>query len=406
MGKTIWYISKYVAPPYAAKVSSRGFSILSELVKKGCNCTLFTSDSNHLITAPKLEGSTLKESVDGVDVFWLKTWKYQGARSLGRMISWLDFEWQLLKLPKKSLAKPDVIIVSSLSLLTILNGLWLRRKYKCRLVFEVRDIWPMVLIESGGISNKNPLIKFMAWLERLGYEKADCIVGTMPNLEKHVEKVIKRPKQVSCIPQGLDPSLLDEPIGLSVDYVEKYIPKNKFIVCHAGSIGADNALETFFSCARIMQERENIHFLMVGDGYLKSKYQQENSDLKNLTFAPRVEKKQVQSVLQHVDIVYFAVNSSPLWAYGQSLNKVIDYMLSGKPIVASYTGFPSMVNEANCGVYVPAEDTLALKNEIERFASLSSDERYDIGIRGRQWILENRQFDKLAEKYLKIINEL
>lgn len=406
MGKTIWYISKYVAPPYAAKVSSRGFSILSELVKKGCCCTLFTSDSNHLIAAPKLERSILKENIDDVDVFWLKTWKYQGARSLGRMISWLDFEWQLFKMPKKNLAKPDVIIVSSLSLLTILNGLWLRRKYKCRLVFEVRDIWPMVLIESGGISNKNPLIKFLTWLEKLGYEKADCVVGTMPNLAQHVEMVIKKPKQVSCVPQGLDTGLLEDPIALSADYVEKYIPKNKFIVCHAGSIGADNALETFFACARIMQEREDIHFLMVGDGYLKNKYQQENADLKNLSFAPRVEKKQVQSVLQQVDVVYFAVNSSPLWAYGQSLNKVIDYMLSGKPIIASYTGFPSMVNEANCGVYIPAEDTIALKNELERFSSMPKGELYDMGSRGRQWILENRQFDKLAEKYLDIINEL
>jgi glycosyltransferase involved in cell wall biosynthesis len=322
------------------------------------------------------------------------------------MISWLDFEWQLFKMPKKNLAKPDVIIVSSLSLLTILNGLWLRRKYKCRLVFEVRDIWPMVLIESGGISNKNPLIKFLTWLEKLGYEKADCVVGTMPNLAQHVEMVIKKPKQVSCVPQGLDTGLLEDPIALSADYVEKYIPKNKFIVCHAGSIGADNALETFFACARIMQEREDIHFLMVGDGYLKDKFMQENSDLKNLTFAPRVEKKQVQSVLQQVDVVYFAVNSSPLWAYGQSLNKVIDYMLSGKPIIASYTGFPSMVNEANCGVYVPAEDTIALKNELERFSSIPKGELYDMGSRGRQWILENRQFDKLAEKYLDIINEL
>lgn len=406
MAKTVWYVSKYVAPPYAAKVSSRGFSILSELAKKGCHCTLFTSDSNHLIAAPKLKRSTLKENIDGVDVFWLKTWKYQGARSLGRMISWLDFEWQLFKMAKKNIAKPDVIIVSSLSLLTILNGLWLRRKFKCRLIFEVRDIWPMVLIESGGVSRKNLLIKFLAWLEKLGYEQADRIVGTMPNLSEHVKAVLKKPKKVSCIPQGLDSSLLDEPVALPDDYIEKYIPQNKFIVCHAGSIGADNALETFFACARIMQERKDIHFLIVGDGYLKDKFKQENSDLKNLTFAPRVEKKQVQSVLKLVDVVYFSVNSSPLWAYGQSLNKVIDYMLSGKPIVASYTGFPSMVNEAGCGVYVPAEDTNALKDEIERFASMPKSDLHGMGERGRQWILENRQFDKLADKYLDIINEL
>ncbi|HGE6078706.1 TPA: glycosyltransferase family 4 protein [Vibrio cholerae] len=406
MKKNIWYISKYVAPSYAAKVSARGFLILSALAKKGYQCTLFTSDSNHLISAPKFKGAVMQECVDGVDVHWLKTWKYKTARSIGRMISWLDFEWQLFKMSKKDLPKPDVIIVSSLSLLTILNGLLLKRKYNCKLVFEVRDIWPMVLVSSGGISQKNPFVIFLSWLEKLAYRKADSVVGTMPNLTEHIYNVTGQNIKAHCIPQGLDEGLLSEQMPLSNDYMNEYIPKNKFIVCHAGSIGADNALETFFSCARMMKEQKDIHFLIVGDGYLKDKYQKENSDLKNITFAPRVEKKQVQSVLKLVDIVYFSVNSSPIWSYGQSLNKVIDYMLSGKPILASYTGYPSMINEANCGTFVPAENVVLLKEEIERLSAMSSEVRNKMGHRGYEWLLANRQFHHLAESYKNIIEEL
>ncbi len=33
-----------------------------------------------------------------------------------------------------------MVIVSSLSLLTILNGIRLKARYGCRLVFEIRDI--------------------------------------------------------------------------------------------------------------------------------------------------------------------------------------------------------------------------------------------------------------------------
>ena len=180
MSKKIWYISKYVAPSYATKVGSRGFLILVSLSKFGHKCTLITSDSNHLISAPVFKGSKMTETVDGVCVHWLKTLKYNGARSFGRMLSWLDFEWQLYRMSKKNLDAPDIVIVSSLSLLTILNGLWLRKKFKCKLIFEVRDIWPMVLVASGGISSKNPLVFFLAWLERLGYENADKVIGTMP----------------------------------------------------------------------------------------------------------------------------------------------------------------------------------------------------------------------------------
>ncbi|EKO3781222.1 glycosyltransferase family 4 protein [Vibrio metschnikovii] len=406
MKKNIWYVSKYIAPTYAARVTSRGFLILTSLVKMGNNCTLIISDSNHLIDAPVFSGSVFSESIDGVSVHWLKTWKYKSARSVNRVLSWLDFEWRLFKMSKKELPRPDVIIISSLSLLTILNGLLLRQKYKCKLIFEVRDIWPMVLVESGGFSTKNPFILFLSWLEKLAYRKADKIVGTMPNLSEHIFNVTGQKVEAACIPQGVDDSLLLPPTPLTQKYIDEFFPKNKFIICHAGSIGTDNALETLFSCARMMQDVQAVHFLIVGDGYLKEKFQKENSDLNNVTFAPKVEKKQVQSVLNLVDVVYFSVNKSPLWSYGQSLNKVVDYMLSAKPILASYTGFPSMINEADCGIFVPAEDVAALKEEIHRLSKLPKDTLYEMGERGRNWIISNRRYDCLAEQYLSIISEL
>ena len=75
-----------------------------------------------------------------------------------RILSWLDFEWQLLGLPKEKLQTPDVVIVSSLSLLTILNGLLWKVRYKCRLIFEVRDIWPLTVTEEGGFTSWNPFV--------------------------------------------------------------------------------------------------------------------------------------------------------------------------------------------------------------------------------------------------------
>ena len=78
-------------------------------------------------------------------------------------------------------------------------------------------------------------------------------------------------------------------------------------------------------------------------------------------------------------------------------------MLAGKPVVASYTGYPSMINEAGCGSYVPAGNVAALKNEIIRYASLPLHEREDLGKKGRAWLLENRTYPALAEQYQKIL---
>jgi glycosyltransferase involved in cell wall biosynthesis len=111
----------------------------------------------------------------------------------------------------------------------------------------------------------------------------------------------------------------------------------------------------------------------------------------------------VQSVLYKCDLLYFSVHVSKVWLYGQSLNKVIDYMMAGKPVVASYTGFPSMIDEANCGSYVPAGDVSALRQVVDRYAQLSEQERRLIGMRGKTWLLENRQYSKLAADYLDIM---
>jgi glycosyltransferase involved in cell wall biosynthesis len=376
---------------------------MKELAKMGHKVVIITSDSNQLAAPPSLESDYLFQELDGIVLCWVRTMKYTVAKSVRRILSWLHFEWCLLWLPTSKLPNPDVVVVSSLSLLTIFNGFWWRFRYKCRLVFEIRDIWPLTLTEEGGFKTSNPFVWGLGVVERLGYKHADAIVGTMPNLGEHVRNVLGYPRPTHCIPMGVDESMLTADAVLPVEYEKLNFPKNKFIVAHVGSIGITNALETFLECAVAMQTNPHIHFLVVGDGDLREAYRTKYGHLVNLTFAPRVAKPIVQSVLYKCDLLYFSVHISKVWLYGQSLNKVIDYMMAGKPIVASYTGFPTMINEANCGSYVPAGDVTTLWKEIDRYAQMTEQERRLIGMRGKIWLLENRRYPKLAADYLDIM---
>ena len=403
MLKTIWYISKYVVPPRVDSVSGRGFLLMREFAKLGFQSVILTSDSNALVSIPVLEKPYQKELIDGVQVWWLRTMRYEVAKSFRRILSWLDFEWRLWRMPKESLFKPDVIIVSSLSLLTVLNGFWLKRKYQCRLVFEVRDIWPLTLTEEGGFSRLNPLVLALGWIEKWGYKYSDAVVGTMPNLAEHVADILGRTKPTSCIPMGVDEASLVSGMKLTPGYAEKNIPVDKFIVAHAGTIGITNALDIFFECAAKMQGNTKVHFLIVGDGNLRAHYQKRYSFLHNLTFAPRVPKTMVQAVLARCDLLFFSVHISKVWHFGQSLNKMIDYMLAGKPVVASYTGYQSMINEAESGSFIPAGDVEALQVEVQRYFKMPVKERSQIGARGRNWLIANRTYSKLAQDYLKIL---
>ena len=377
--------------------------LMKALANMGHKCLIFTSDSSEYSDVPNLEKRYEEQVIDGMSLWWVRTTKYTGAQSLWRIVSWVHFEWRLFCMPKKDLPVPNAIIISSLSILTIINGFLMRRRFRCKLIFEIRDIWPLTLIEEGGFSRFNPFILFVGWIERLGYKYADIVVGTMPNLEAHVSKVLGFRKQVPCVPMGLDTEQIHDNLPLPSGFKEKYSLDKNFVVAYAGGIGVSNALETFFLCAESLADKSDIQFVLVGEGYLKAGYQERFKHLTNLTFVPKVPRKMVQSVLRECDLLYFATPASRVWKYGQSLNKVIDYMLSGRPIIGSYSGYPSMINEANCGSYVGTADVSALRKEILRYSKLPQSELDAIGTAGRNWLLENRDYNSLALVYREII---
>jgi glycosyltransferase involved in cell wall biosynthesis len=182
-------------------------------------------------------------------------------------------------------------------------------------------------------------------------------------------------------------------------YEERYIHQNKFIVGYAGSIGTTNALDILINCAIEMKDNNGVHFLLLGDGDLLGDYKAKVSGLPNITFAPKVNKSQVQAVLSHCHVLYFSVMDSKVWKYGLSLNKLIDYMMAAKPVIASYSGYPSMINEAQCGVFIPAKDVSALKQAIREYYQMPTDQLDAIGQRGKAWLLKNRPYDKIALAY-------
>lgn len=405
--KCIWYISKYVSPSTTAPVGNRGYFIMRELSKMGHCCLIITSNSNIFCSSPQLTSHVFHEFLEGVHVYWIKILKYKTSKSLKRIISWLHFEWRLFLMPKYHLNRPDVVIVSSPSLLTVLNGLILKKRFGCRMIFEVRDIWPLTLVEEGSFSKKNPFILFLGWIEKLGYKKADTIVGTMPNLVSHVEKILGYKKYTPYIPMGFPDEILFRPLPVSKKYLDFFDSnniKNKFSVIYAGTIGITNALEIFFKCASSLSHNKDIHFLIMGEGYLLESYKKKYGNLKNILFLPQAPKNMVHSILSKCDLLYFSTYKSELWKYGQSLNKIIDYMLAGRPILASYTGFQSMINEAGCGTFVPAGDMNALLQAILDYSKMPKGERDSIGARGREWVISHRRYGNLAQQYLGLID--
>lgn len=193
---------------------------------------------------------------------------------------------------------------------------------------------------------------------------------------------------------------------LTASYVEAHLSDDRFTICQAGTIGVTNALDTFFDCAEVMQVEKGIRFMIVGSGDLLNHYKRRAARLPNVHFAPAVAKEQVAAVLRRCDALYFAAHPSAVWRFGLSLNKLTDYMLAGKPVIGSYSGYPTVTEEAGGGTVVPAADVEALRKEILRYRDMSSTEREVIGERGRRWVLAHRTYATLAARYIDVIRSI
>ena len=78
------------------------------------------------------------------------------------------------------------------------------------------------------------------------------------------------------------------------------------------------------------------------------------------------------SLISYCDLLYFSTHNSKIWKYGQSLNKLIDYMLSGTPIIGSYDGYETMINESNCGEFIMPNDSDELLRKIYKYKNMST----------------------------------
>lgn len=401
---TIWYVSKYASTPGSVS-GQRGISLAMQFNQLGHEAVVIGSKSNHASSPSCGVWTRVGRRFEaahfgGVMMLLHRTFPYRKTVSLARVISWIDFEWGLLRLDSRNLPRPSHIIVSSLSLLTVLSGHRLAKKFGAKLIVEIRDIWPLNLEAEWNLSPRNVLVAALRKIEIFGYRKASVVVGTMPNLTEHINDDYALGVRVEHVGLGIDSVLADNTKAFIAP------PKSPTMtVGYAGSIGLTNSLDNFLAVAAEIGPESNVRFELWGDGDLLPTLRQQFKNHNHIHFHGRVGRDELYSKLVGVDVFFLATNTSPVWKFGQSLHKVVEYMALGRPVIAEYSGHKSMINEARCGIFVNPGDSVGLRNAIENFRDLAPSRREQIGKRGRRWIRANHSYGSLARRYLEIIEQ-
>jgi len=395
------YISKYASyAPYG--LETRHFYISRELAKMGYKPTVYLSTSNHnLANLPHI----LEESLGSIKVKWIPTLQYSKVYGLRRIASWFHFEYRLRReLRNEVLSSDDIVICSSLSLLTILSGIKLKKKWGCKLVFEVRDIWPLVLKRLSKISKWNPLYQILRAIEIKGYQSADIIIGTMPNLKEHVDRSISKKKKVLWIPHLVNEEIVHSETHRYSNELAILKRNGSRIIGYAGSINKSSALSYLLEAATAFYDRgENIHFILVGFGPKLKEYKAKYSKT-NIHFFDKIPQNEVVALCTDCDILYDGYLKSELYKFGNSRNKYVEYCIAKKPILLAYEGFTHFVEDYGCGVVVEPESVTALVEGIEILFEKEEEELLEMGTNAYTFAQNKLNLEKQVDELIRHIN--
>lgn len=399
--KNIWIINQ-TAGKLDSGWGERHYYLSKHWVDKGYDVKIISGSHNHLFVNQPLVSKkwfTYENVENGIQFCWVKVPKYNDS-GFKKFLSNLIYTFRLFFLSAKTLGKPDILIVSSMPIFPIINGLFFKKKFKSnKLIVEIRDLWPLTPMHLKGYSKNHPLIKIVGWFERLAYKKSDKIVSLLPNASEYISNISNDKSKFHYIPNGIDENLIGKE---NVDKsVSERIPKDKFIVGYAGTIGLANAMEYFIEASLLIKEK-NIHFVIVGDGNLKSSYQQKVKNATNITFIDKIKKSQVQAMLRYFDVCYIGRYKSPLYLHGVSYNKYFDYMLAKKPILESSELIKDQVELSGCGIIVKPENIQAIIDGVLILYEMKNSQRDELGIKGYKFVKEFHEYSFLSDEYLKL----
>jgi glycosyltransferase involved in cell wall biosynthesis len=396
--RVVWFVNQYAGSAEHG-MEFRHYELGRELVGLGATVVIISGSYSHLYARqPTVSGAYTVEPLDGLTYCWVRVPSYGRAISIGRVWNMVVFMLRLYRLPTDRLPEPDAIVVSSPSLFPILPATRWARRFGSRLLFEVRDVWPLTLRELGGLSPRHPLVFVMQWFEDRAYRAADRIVSVLPAIASHLTDRGADPGKLAIIPNGVSADVLAVPTTAAAPPSPGDARDRPFRVGFVGTLALANALDNLLEAARLLED-DQIEIVIVGQGSEGDHLRSLAADLPAVRFVGAIPKADVPTTLGGFDVCYVGYHRSPLYRFGISPNKVYDYMAAARPIILAADGANDLVQEADCGLSIPPDDAAALAAAIRSMRDLPADRRREMGSNGRAWVSRERSYATLARQY-------
>lgn len=387
----------------------RSYNLAKNLIAQGCSVTIVSNAFFHKFHSfPETRGAFTSEIIDGIPYVWVETTPYKN-RGVFQVLNQIQFALKVyLNIRRLNIDSIDCVISSSPPPFAIYPAKKIANKFNAKLIFEIRDLWPEVIQELGGVSKYHPYIWLLKRTVKYAYEKSDFIVSVKEGeIQILNEKYGVDDCRFKYIPNGYDLKSLKS-ISALPEKMEAlfYSIKDKFVVSYVGSLSVAYDIGYFIKAAHLLKNSPDIFFVIAGDGPEENELKEycAKHKLSNIEFLGRVPGAIIQPILQKASIGFLGYKKAEWLKYGVSSNKIFDYMACKLPIVASLDTPFNPIDKANCGISVSPGDERKLANAILELKNMPIDKLNSLGQNGYNYLCANHSFESIASNYLSLVN--
>jgi len=298
----------------------------------------------------------------------------------------------------------DIIFVYAPSpLLQALPALFIGWIKRIPVVVYVQDLWPESLEATGYVRNRL-VIRIVEWLVRVIYKKSDLILVSSRPFKDSIQRFLPS-AEIVYYPNSVDASFSNPKSGPTVDLP---ILDDGFCVVFAGNVGAAQAVHVISEAAERLRDYRNIRLVVLGSGSELEWLHNQSIErgLTNLFLAGRFPVQAMPNLLSRADALLVTLADQPIFA-ATVPNKIQAYMAVGRPIITAMNGEGArLVQEAEAGISVPAEDSVALADAILQLYAMPAADRDRLGENGRRYYRQHFDHEQLVDELIDYLTKV
>jgi glycosyltransferase involved in cell wall biosynthesis len=250
------------------------------------------------------------------------------------------------------------------------------------------------------------IVRLLESFEMFAYRKADAIVPVTDSFERYMIGKGIDPAKIEVIKNGVDASVFHPHVGENPLRAELGL-QGKFVAAYFGTHGMAHKLETVLEAAHLLRDNPEVVFLLVGDGAERSRLleMRKTQGLSNVLMLDQQPKAKMPMLWDLAAVSVVHLKKSPLFK-SVIPSKIFESMAMEKPVLIGVEGESAeIIEKAGAGICIEPENAQQLASAVLKLAGDPETLR-SMGAKGRAFVTENFDRDRLARRYEVLIGRV